>query len=170
MLRASSVGVGGDGIAPQQVLGLDRAQIADRHAAGRKVLDRRQGAHADHQRLELSQRGLALPPLAFGIASSTSRTSWRWTIAAKRSGRYTLRPATYWPPQRGAHVDKADRLVGARAAQLLEQLHAGRARAVDQHVRVTFSRARTGISMPNSLSIKPAVWRVPQTKAEPRIG
>ena len=37
-------------------------------------------------------------------------------------------------PQRGAHVDEADRLVGARAAQRLEQLHAGRARAVDQHV------------------------------------
>ena len=35
-------------------------------------------------------------------------------------------------PQGGAIVDKSDRVVGARAPQRLEELHAGRARAVDQ--------------------------------------
>ena len=134
-------GVGGDWIAPQQVLRLDRAQVADRHAACGQVLDRRQCAHAHHQRLELPQRGLALLPPGLGhrqqhLAHVVALHDRRQTLGAVH-----LEAGDVLAPQRGVHVDEADRLVGARAAQLLQQLYAGRAGAVDQHVVHPLARA-----------------------------
>ncbi len=55
MLRAKQRRVGTDGIAAQEILGLDRSQVADGHAPSRQIFDGRQRADAHLQLLQLLQ-------------------------------------------------------------------------------------------------------------------
>ena len=101
---------------------------------------------------------------ALGIASSTSSTSKRCSRLATRSGANTREPADVLAAQRRLGVDEGDGRVVARRAQRVEQLHAGGAGPVDQHLPLR-GRGRVATApRPAPLRRLAAAWRLPQIK------
>ena len=121
------------GLAAQQVLRIDRAQVAHGDAPRCQVLHPRQRAHAHLQLLELAQGCL---PLA-GARARKRQQHLLDLVARDHSGHalraVDLQAGNVLAPDRRVGVDEPHDDIVAGSAQGIHQLHAGLAGAVDQH-------------------------------------
>ena len=123
--------VGDDRIAPQQVLDVDRPEVADLHMARGDLLERRQGLHHHRKSLERPQRDAPL-------AAQRRRRGEQHLLDVLLGDQLgdLLRPRHFQAVhelagKRGIGIDEGDGLVAAGLVQRAQQLDAERAGAVD---------------------------------------
>ena len=132
MLRDNRLVIGRNRVAPQQVLGLHRSQIADRDATGRDVLHGRQGAHANLYLRELLQCRLPIAAERPGHGQQHLIHLEPLNEAGQSLGRNHTQTGDILAGQRPPRVDERDGPIAAGRLQCLEQLYAGGAGPIDE--------------------------------------
>ena len=123
-LAGEQLAVGRNLVASEQVVDLERAQIADAHAARRDVLDRRQHLQLDGVDRQLLQHATALTAALFGKRDQDLAHIVPLDQRSEPVGVVDLEAGDILAPERRLGVDECDRLAVVGAAQGGKQLHA----------------------------------------------